>query len=388
MPEAGKSAYEFYQSPEVAASYERGRTARIFVRNLPAVLPVARAAGCLPDIPLYALFDWLYNERLRQLSLSMLGTEVLDVACGTSYVYRVLMADGWIGRVTGMDYSPAMLAEGERQLSRMRGYNPPLAPPCEGLYRYQDALGRSVIDTAPPRHLIDQDSLEYLIANRYSGDVTRLPDQKYGSITSFSGPFCFFPIKEQGELVRQVCERASMLVSFQFKNASFAALDSSPKATQRVAAVITHILESEFDQAYAFLAATRFQPVHTHHEIPDSDSVRHEVGGFPYYPTSLHLVRNWLHAAGFEIVRAGSMGFMSQVFYELAAHYYESFKDNPLRLESLFRSMAAIDDYFCTGMLAGDNLQVTAVRRIAFRPAGIDYSPSGTFRDGYTVRSQ
>lgn len=86
------------------------------------------------------------------------------------------------------------------------------------------------------------------------------------------------------------------------------------------------------------------------------------------------------------IVRACSMGFISQIFYDLARHYYEGCADDQRRLEFLFRSLAAIDDYFCLETLAGDNLQVTAVRRNDFRPASRACKPSGTFRDGYTVR--
>lgn len=381
------TAYEFYGSPDVAASYERGRTERIFVKNLPAVLAVARATGRMSDIPLYTLFDWLYGKRLRRLSLSMLGAEVLDVACGTSYPYRVLLAEGWAGKITGMDYSPAMLAEGERQLLRMRGYNPPQELASHGLFRYQDALGRSVIDIAPPRNLVDQDSLDHLIANRYIGDVKTLPEQRYKSITSFSGPFCFFPSDEQGELVTRVCEKADISVSFQFKNAAFAAIDSSPAATQRVAAAITHILDNQIVEAYAFLAGARFQPIKAANKAVEGNGIRHEVGRFHYYPTSVHLASEWLNAAGFDILRVGSMGFISQTFFELVLRYYESYKGNPLLLEFLFRSIAAMDDYFCTEMLAGDNLQITAVRRRNLRPAGIDYRPSDTFRDGYTVRS-
>jgi hypothetical protein len=387
MAEVGKSAYEFYGSSEVAASYEHGRAARIFVKNLPAVLTAARFAQHLPDIPLYALFDWLYNKRLYDLSLSMLGNEVLDIACGTSYVYRMLISDGWTGKVTGMDYSPAMLAEGGRRLLHMLSYEPPHVLVSEGLFQYEDVLGRSVIDISPPQSLIDQDSLSYLIDNRYIGNVTELPKRRYASITAFSGPFCFFSIDEQRELVVDVCKRADMLVSFQFKNIKFATLDASPNAIRRVAAAIMHILDSRMSGAYAFLASAQFQPVRAGLSVYGSAGVQHEVGGFLYYPTSLHLVKKWLNAAGFRIVRAGTMGFMSQIFYELSARYYEKFKSNPSLLEYMFRTVAAIDEYFCTEVLAGDNLQITAVRTGGFRPNGIDYSPSGTFRNGYTVRS-
>lgn len=381
-----KSAYDFYSLPKVAADYERGRTARVFVRNLPEVLPLARKAGRLAEIPLYALFDWLYNKRLNELSWSMLGTEVLDIACGTSYVYRALMTDGWTGKVAGMDYSSAMIAEGTEQLLRMCDYDFPPESAQGGLFEYQDVLGRSVIDIAPPRNLIDKDSLEYLIQNRYVGKVEELPERRYKSVTSFSGPFCFFPASEQRILVKQVCKRAEALVSFQFKNATFAALGTSPDAVQRVAAAITYILDNRVPDAYPLLAGARFLPINGHSETAGSEGVPHEVGKFLYYPTSLRLVQGWLDEAGFDIVRVGSMGFISQNFYELAAHYYEMYQSDPRLLELLFRTVAAIDEYFCTEVLAGDNLQVTAVRRGEFNPSSVEYRPSGTFRDAYSVK--
>lgn len=45
---------------------------------------------------------------------------------------------------------------------------------------------------------------------------------------------------------------------------------------------------------------------------------------------------SWLAGAGFRIVRACSMGFISQVFYDLARHYYEACADDQRRLEFLF----------------------------------------------------
>ena len=385
---ADSSAQHFYGSPDVAASYELGRTGRLFVKNLTAVIPVARAHNWLHNIPLYTLFDWLYNARLQQFSLSLLGSQVLDVACGTSYVYRALLADGWTGEVAGVDSSAAMLDEGRRQLSRMRGYSPCQHSAEGGLFRYQDALGRSVLDVSPPLNLIDNDTLDYLLAHRYVGDVARLPRERYASVTSFSGPFCFYAEDEQADLVRQVCDRARCVVSLQFKNASFAALDSSPRGTQRVAGAIEHILDNRILEGYSVLKAANFRPLKDTHAVRPGEPVRHEVGQFDYYPTTLRLVSRWLAHAGFRIVRVCSMGFISQIFYDLARHYYEGCADDQRRLEFLFRSLAAIDDYFCLETLAGDNLQVTAVRRNDFRPASRAYKPSGTFRDGYTVRRE
>jgi SAM-dependent methyltransferase len=384
ISESQPSAPEFYCSPKVVADYEDGRTSRIFVKDFPTTIRMARQSGRLGKIPFYTVFDWLYNNRLQDLCGDALEGSVLDLACGTSYVYRNILADGWRGHVSGVDVSCAMLNEGTKQLRRMLDYSPTRTRVVDGLFHYRDALGRSTIDVAPPRHLIDKESIRFLLAHREKQDVTRLPKSSYTTLTAFSGPFCYYNVDRQKKMVEDACDRAEKTVVLQFKNSGFATLTLSAELTQNVAAVISHILTERIVDSYSFLESIDFD-LDFDHSV-HRENLLHEVGHFRYYFVSPNIISKWLADAGFRIVRMGTMGFMSQTFYDLAYAHYVKNRDNPTSLDIFFRALIGIDEFFCARRLLGDNLHVTAVRRASLNAQFLEYEPANTFRIGYRAR--
>ncbi len=377
-------AHEFYQSRQVVEQYETGRSDRIFVADLPRLLAVGRHYGFAEQLPLYAIFDWIYGDRLRRISDDVLHGRILDLGCGTSYFYRALITGGWRGTVCGIDVSPAMITEGSRRLRHLRAWKAPRTSADRGQYRFRDALGRTALGVVPPLDLVNADSVDHLLQNRTVGDAERLPPDVYATVTSFSGPFCFYQRDRQRSMVLQACDRASHAVSLQFKNAGFHAMNKSGTAVAAIAAIADHVLRNTIEDSYAYLRSIGFRPPAITAVDGDSE-IPHEVGGFAYYTTTLDDVLCWFAEAGFVPIRIGTMGFSSQTFYELITPHYAAFAGDPGRLAAFVRSVVGIDEYFCSDLLLGDNLQITAVRRVVADMPAVTYRPTGTYRHGYRV---
>ncbi len=243
---------DFYTTVATVERYERGRSGRAYVRHLPEILLVGVNRRQVVDLPLYVFFDWIYNQRMRELTRWVLSGSILDVGCGTSYFYRNLFEEGWRGQVSGCDVSSSMLDEGSRQVHEL-GQRCESMASDDGLYRYTDRLGRLAIDVRPPLLELDQESATHLLNNRFVRGVEDLPPGIFDTITAFSGPLCFFPVDEQEAFFVSMTQRANRYLSLQLKNQSFHAMNISAETVGKLAGLIRHIFERKSLDSYGFL---------------------------------------------------------------------------------------------------------------------------------------
>jgi len=373
----------FYAEPTIVERYELGRSRRVFVRNLPLLLNLPATSSRDFAIPLSAIFDWIYNSRLDRLVVPHLTGTILDVACGTSYVFRSLFASGWAGRVYGVDRSRPMLDEGTARLKSMLDWSPPDPSTFRGLFRYSDALGRTTIDVAPPRPA-NYDAVNHLLSGRVLGDVRQLPCRAPETICAFSGPLCFFDLADQGRITKSIADEAGAAVALQYKNHAFYEMNQNPRAICAIAGIIDHILKSGIEDSYSFLVSINASRTIPRCEVAPGAHAAHEVAGFDYFLTPLAAIEAWLDTAGFALVSIGTMGFMSETFFRLAQQYYHCFSRNPTAFARYVRALIGIDEYFCLIAGLGDNLQVCAVRKRTTQCEPITYSFDRTFRHNYS----
>jgi SAM-dependent methyltransferase len=381
------SAAGFYQSEEVASRYEHGRTARVFLKDPLRILSYLERGEVSFQIPLYSFLDWIYSERLVRYTSPVLHGEILDIACGTSYVYRSLMEDGWKGRVSGFDSSEAMLAEGTRRINGMLYGGQVPFETLGRLYLYKDRLGREVLDFGLPADLADRDSLIYMRDHRRLGDATApLPDG-FTTVTAFSGPLCFFPRADQLGLLAQMLSGTAKYASLQFKNAAFYSMNSSPSLVKEIGGLIEHLIENRVIDSYAYLQSIDYTTKNMLPAIGVDAAVEHEVGGFCHYPVSLEAVLETAEELGFTMLCGGSMGFASETFFELLRRRYAEAVKSPTAMREFFLIMAGVDEYFCTKLIWGENLHLTLVRRSEASFTESEYLFEKPYRLAYVART-
>ncbi|MET0622784.1 MAG: class I SAM-dependent methyltransferase [Pyrinomonadaceae bacterium] len=338
------------------------------------------------QVPLYSLLDWIYNERLVRYTGPVLHGEILDVACGTSYVFRSLIEGGWKGRVSGFDISKAMLAEGTGCINQMLRR---AEAPCErrgALHLYRDGLGRDVVDFGPPVNLVDQDSLVYLRDHRQIADAAAGVEGDFSTVTAFSGPLCFFPPAEQMRLLARLLSGARKYTSLQFKNAAFYLMNSSTALVREIAGLIEWLFEKNVVDSYAYLHSVGYKPETALPTLDSSVAVAHEVGCFSHYPVSLDAVLEAADELGFTALRRGSMGFASETFFGLFRRRYAQAATNPARAREFFQIMLGVDEYFCSDLVWGENLHLTLVRRSEASFQEADYRFELPYRLDYVAR--
>lgn len=376
---------EFYQSSHVVQNYENGRIQRVFIKNLPEVLHHNVITDSHIEVPLYSFFDWIYNTRVRSLTSNVLYGSILDVACGTSYFYRSLMQDEWIGTVTGYDISQTMIDEGTQRLMELSRDEEITATQNGNFYYYLDGLGRKIIDIYPPVFCVHKDSVLHLLENRFVLGVEDLPSKRFSTITAFSGPLCYFPIQQQEQLFYTMLSRAEKYLSIQFKNSAFHIMNCSPNIIKKIAGVIRYIFDNEILDSFAFLEAIDYKI----EIIENGDSYKqtnHEVGQFPYHLSSVDILNKWIQNSDFLPIGIGTMGFTSETFYNLVKEYYEEMSAEPRNLLRFFNILYGIDNYFCSKLKLGDNLHITIARKNHVNFPDSEYSFVTTYRGNYYVK--
>jgi SAM-dependent methyltransferase len=383
----GFSAAKFYQSEKIVNRYEQGRTARLFIKNPLRILSYLEHDKLRFNIPLYTFLDWIYRERLVRYTAPVLYGKILDVGCGTSYVYRTLIENGWKGKVSGLDSSQAMLTEGTRAIDAMTNGTAITFEKLGNLYLFKDSLGREVLDSSPPLFLANKESLIYLKQHRTLGDLTTgLPDS-FSTITAFAGPLCFFPAAEQRRLLANILSRSAKYAALQFKNAAFYAMNSSPMLVKEIAGLIEYLIDHHIVDSYAHLHSLAYTPQISLPALAKGAAIEHEVGGFFHYPLSITEIIEIADQLGFTIVCSGSMGFASETFFELFRRRYAETAQNPAAMREFFLIMAGVDEYFCTRLVWGENLHVTFVRKSDATFTTFDYSFEQPYRIAYVARS-
>lgn len=378
------TASDFYSQADTVESYERGRVDRVFVRDLLRLLPlIGRADSAM--IPLSAVFDWIYHTRLRACGVDFLSEEVLDIACGTSYVYRCLFSEGWCGRVSGVDISAAMLAAGTRELERLLSDRPTGFHTYGPIYCYRDALGRRMLDVAPPARIVDTDSVCHLIENRVASDIRSMGTKSFSAVSAFSGPLCFFPLAEQKRVLEMMAARAEKAIIVQVKNHDFFSMNQCASGVRQVAGIIDYILSNGIVDSRAFLSSMRFAERVRFDPVSFGASVQHEVARFAYYLTPRTLLEEWLDDLGFVVAGVTTMGFASETYFRLIADHYRRFAANPSAARRCLEAVLGIDQYFCVDKLMGDNLQFAAVRKNEVAITEIAFKAEATYRQDYKV---
>lgn len=374
-------AASWYSDADVAHEYDSARLQRIFFRGWHGILRGV-ADGLIPKPPLSALFDYLYMRRLvSNARETFRAADILDIGSGTSYIYRHLLAQGWTGRCSGMDISPAMLSVARSELERLRISEPPSPQSVGHLFRYVDRLGRDTIAEVPPSSSLDLDALDWLKEHLQSGSLEAGVDRTYSAITGFSGPLCFYPTETQMTMLARLLMSARDIVTLQFKNARFADFDGGPW-TSRALGIVEPILRGRELFPHAALSAWQAENPHECELSPEVEE-DHEAGGFPYWRVGLPAIRQVLADCGWAVTGVTSMGLISQSYYPLAAELYSEARG--VEAARVLERLRTVDDFFCEQILAGDNLQVTAIPR----PGSVDYSPGHcvtrgvSFRDGY-----
>lgn len=383
----GFSAAKFYQSAKIVSRYEHGRTARLFIKNPVRVLSYLEHAKLRFQIPLYTFLDWIYRERLVRYTAPVLYGKILDVGCGTSYVYRSLIENGWKGKVSGLDSSQAMLAEGTRAIDAMLHSAAINFETLGHLYLFKDSLGREVLDSNPPVFVADKESLIYLKDHRTVADLTTSLPEGFSTITAFAGPLCFFPVAEQRRLLANILSRSAKYAALQFKNAAFYSMNSSPSLLKEMAGLIEHLIDHHIVDSYAYLQSLSYTPQIQLPALAPSAAIEHEVGGFFHYPLSLTEIIELANQVGFTVLCSGSMGFASETFFELFRRRYAETAQNPAEMREFFLIMAGVDEYFCTKLIWGENLHITFVRRSEASFTTSDYSFEQPYRIAYVARS-
>jgi SAM-dependent methyltransferase len=382
------SPASFYSEVHIATKYEKGRIERTFIKDPLHVLTCLETHALDIQIPLHSFLDWIYNFRLKKYLADVLYGEILDIGCGTSYVYRSLILDGWKGKVTGFDISQAMLDEGTQRIDKMFIEKNILLEKNGDIFVYADALGRKTIDTQLPISVLDKDTLLFLKQNRYVGDVQGSFKNSYDTITGFAGPICFFNSVEQQDILGKILSNSKKYASLQFKNSSFYAMNANQKVVNKMAGLIKYIYDNKIVDSFAFLCSLDF-PDFKDIETQDMPqiSIKHEVGGFLHYPTSLQNIEAWSNHYGFNIIKFGSMGFASETFYYLFKEYYEKAASYSA-LKDFFLTMFGIDEFFCQKMIFGENLHVTFVRKQNVNFAGFNYCFDQPYRTDYFVHQK
>jgi SAM-dependent methyltransferase len=383
----GFSAAKFYQSEKIVNRYEQGRTARLFIKNPLRVLSYLEHDKLRFNIPLYTFLDWIYRERLVRYTAPVLYGKILDVGCGTSYVYRTLIENGWKGKVSGLDSSKAMLTEGTRAIDEMMNGAAIAFERLGHLYLFKDSLGREVLDSNSPVVLADKESLIYLKQHRALGDLTTGPLDGFSTITAFAGPLCFFPVVEQRRLLANILSSSAKYVTLQFKNAAFYAMNSSASLVKEIAGLIEHLIDHQIVDSYAYLQSLFYTPQNLLPALAPDAAIEHEVGGFYHYPLSLTEIIELTDQVGFTVLCSGSMGFASETFFELFRRRYAETAQNPAAMRKFFLIMAGVDEYFCTRLVWGENLHLTFVRKSDATFTTFDYSFEQPYRIAYVARS-
>lgn len=350
-------AFSWYSNADVAREYDSARLQRVFIRGWNGILRGV-ADGLIPKPPLSALFDYLYMRRLLgNARETFQAADILDIGSGTSYIYRHLLAQGWAGRCSGMDISPAMLSVARSELERLRVSEPPTSQAIGHLFRYVDRLGRDTIAEVTPYSPLDLKSLDWLQQHLQSGSLENGIERTYSAITGFSGPLCFYPPDTQMTILVGLLQSARDIVTFQFKNARFADFDGGPW-TSRALGIVEPILRGRevFPQA-ALQAWHADNP----YEWDCSAVVEedHEAGGFSYWRIGLPAIRAVFADCGWAVAGVTSMGLVSQSYYSLAAEIYSG--AHRIEAARVLQRLRVVDDFFCARMLAGDNVQVTAI---------------------------
>jgi SAM-dependent methyltransferase len=381
------SAAKFYQSEKIVNCYEQGRTARLFIKNPLRVLACLEHDKLSFQIPLYTFLDWIYRKRLVRYTAPVLYGKILDVGCGTSYVYRTLIENGWKGKVSGLDSSQAMLTEGTRVIDAMLNDAAISFETLGNLYIFKDSLGREVLDSSPPVLVADKESLVYLKQHRTFGDLTTALPEGFSTITAFAGPLCFFPVAEQRQLLTNILSRSAKYAALQFKNAAFYSMNSSPSLLKEIAGLIEHLIDYHIVDSYAYLQSLSYTPQIRLPALAPSAAIEHEVGGFFHYPLSLTEIIELANQLGFTVLFSGSMGFASETFFDLFRRRYTETAQNPAEMREFFLIMAGVDEYFCTKLIWGENLHITFVRRSDTTFTTFDYSFEQPYRIAYMARS-
>lgn len=376
-------AGSWYGQARVVREYESARTERLFVRGWRSVLR-ALAAGLIPKPPLSSLFDHLYLKRLlSNAQETFRAPNILDIGCGTSYVYRHLLSEGWSGRCSGIDASKAMIDTGTTEIASLRDSVEPRIACIGPLFSYQDRLGRLTLSDRRPVLDLDRDSVEWLRAHRSVATIEDGLGDTCSGITAFSGPLCFFPPGDQFQLLRRMLAMATEIVTIQFKNSAYSPYDGGDQAGP-MAAAIDAILGGRVRYPRATLATwwsgqSRFGNCN---EVEE----RHESGDFSFWRVSRRRVEEAFTQEGWIVTGRTTMGLLSQAFYPLVADRYLVAEGS--KAARLLADAEAVDDFLCEEALIGDNLQISAVRQAGSlsRNEPIRVTRGESFRHGYRAR--
>lgn len=380
----------FYQNSELVNRYEKGRSDRSYFPNLLEFLLALESNNIFVDVPLYSVFDWLYMSRLIRHANFIKYSTILDIGCGTSYIGRTILMDGWRGQLNGFDSSQEMIDMGSRCFDNILEWKArDVVEICEGAYRYIDALGRDIHTTIYPSSTYDEESVQYAKKSRWLLSVDQHFDGIFELVCSFSGPFCFFRPEKQEELILKLCSKSSRAVVLQFKNSNYENFIRSNILVNLTANIIDAVFTQCPSDPYEFLVSSGIGKYLMQNEGNSERSfvVEHESGFFNYWTSHMDDISKWLRAASFEVESFQSFGWMSQIFYCLAKRHYKNYRTTVTGIRKFFWMIEQIENYFCDKNCYGENLQVVAYRRSdTFKRESNKYLDRHEYRCNYYVR--
>jgi hypothetical protein len=360
---------EFYKNKKIVEKYDKGRIERINVKNLHLVLDKIK------EIPLYCMYDYIYEIRRKKIMKNILYGNILDLGSGTSYFYRKLIDEGWIGNVTRADISNQMLNMGDLQLKQMLTNVNIIEKNENGIFYYINRMGQKNIDIISPNELINYNTLNYILNNKICLDEWNF--KNYDVVTALSAPLCFYEEEIQKNKLKYLLENTNKYISFQTKNLYFYNMQNNLNNIKEINGVIKHIFDNKIIDSYMFLKSIDFRVKCEEKKF----NIKHEVGDFIYYPISYEKLYEIIIGREWEIENITSFGFCSETFHELITKKYEEYKN----IKDFYLILNGIDQYFCEELLLGENMHITAYKKNKIDINHHIYNNNNTYRNNYHV---